>query len=331
MIVLAGDIGGTNSRLAIFDSDVGLKTRMIKDKYKNRDYDSFYDVLADFLKLHNLKIDVISISVAGPVFENHCSLTNLGWDISGKEISEMVNGAKVFLINDMVGMSSFVPHIKPNQLININKGTSHSNGNIGVIAPGTGLGQGFLVWQSTHYNAFPSEGGHSDFAPVSPLQTDLHQYLNEIYDHVSFENVCSGMAVPDIYNFLLQSGTVKDDKNITNKIEQIGIKSRTIFYYAQSMESEICQMTVKLFVEILGAEAGNLALKIFSKGGIFIGGGIVPRIIPQMRKYFMNAFIAKGRFTNFMEQIPVNLIIHKQPALYGAAFHALQLEGLTID
>jgi glucokinase len=324
MIILAGDVGGTNTRLALFDSQIGFKSRMIKDKFKNKDFESFFDILDIFLKEQILTIDVACVAVAGPVTNNACELTNLGWMITGAEISKRIKNHPAILINDLQGMTCFVPHANENHLIELNKGVATKEENICVIAPGTGLGEGFLIWQEDHYKAIPSEGGHSDFGPVNQIQQDLLNYIEKTTDHVSYEKVCSGIAIPEIYKFVLQSKIVSDSKEITKKINEVGISNRTIFYYAQSQQSKVCEMTIQIFVEILGAEAGNLALKTFARGGVFLGGGIIPRIIPQVEKYFLAAFIDKGRFSNFMKDIPVSIITHPQPALYGAAYYALQ-------
>ncbi|MBT6151507.1 MAG: glucokinase, partial [Chloroflexi bacterium] len=296
--ILAGDLGATNLRLALFDIANPQYQAVEERKFAVKEFNSLEEILNIYT--NNLTVEIIgaSFAVAGPVINGVAKITNVDWKIIEESLSENLKGIPVSLQNDLVGMSSSIPILQPDHLININPGQVVENGAVAVIAPGTGLGEGFLVSINGEYQAFQSEGGHSDFGPRNDLEMDLLKYLRSKYSRVSYERICSGLGIPDLYQFLKERGDQKESPVLANELLNAQDKTPLIINAAtpEKDPDPLSYATMKLFVNILGAEAGNLALKVVASGGVYIGGGIPPRIIPLLRKHFLEAFFDKGRF-----------------------------------
>jgi glucokinase len=323
-IQLAGDVGGTKTALAIVDSELGPRNFLEKATYPSADYPSLDALVAEFLKGKKWQLARASIDVAGPVVDGRCQTTNLPWVIEEKSLSKEL-GIPVRLVNDLDAIAHAIPLLEAGDLETLNPGAPVKHGALAVIAPGTGLGEAFLEGNGTSYRAYPSEGGHTDFAPSGPLQLKLLNYLMDRFGHVSYERVCSGIGVPNLYAFIKDSGIYPEPDWLREQIAAASDPAPVIGQAALDDKADIAVATLDLFVSILGSEAGNLALKVLATGGIYLGGGIPPRIIPFLKKAeFFHSLQNKGRFSTLLANIPIHIILNPEAALIGAARHGLE-------
>ena len=324
---LAGDIGGTKTTLAVIDTDSGPRVFLDKATFPSRDYPSLEAIVKLFLKGEKWIPSQASFGVAGPVIEGQVQATNLPWFLDQAVLSKEL-GMPVRLLNDLTATAHSVPFLKEADLVTLNPGKPVNHGSLAVIAPGTGLGEGYLNWDGRRYRAFPSEGGHVDFAPTDPLQMRLLAYLQARFGHISYERVCSGSGLPNIYAFMKEEGPAAEPAWLHDQLIQDADPSPIITKAALEGTAEIAIATLDLFSTVLAAEAGNLALKILADGGIYLGGGMPPRMIPFLQKdSFLKSFQNKGRFAALLENIPVHVILNTETALIGAARHGLEIEG----
>jgi glucokinase len=329
-MLLAGDIGGTKTNLAVFSSETVWRKPFAEAIYTNVNYPDFESLLHEFLAHHNFPIDRASFGVAGPVVAGHATITNLPWIMDEQQLQTAFHIPSVRLLNDLDAIAHAVPHLESQDLYTLNEGQGVSGGAIAVIAPGTGLGEAFLTWNGSKYQAHTSEGGHADFAPANTFQLELLRYLMGRFPHVSYERLCSGMGIPNIYDYLKDSGDAEEPQWLAEQLDTTPDRSPIIVNNALDKENacEICVDTLNTFVSILASEAGNLALKVLSTGGVYIGGGIPPRILSYLQgNHFMQAFTHKGRFTQMLAQIPVHVILNPKVALLGAAIHGFEKWG----
>jgi glucokinase len=236
-------------------------------------------------------------------------------------------GFPVELLNDLHATANAVPHLGRDDLLVLNEGTAVPGGTIAVIAPGTGLGEAFLTWDGTRYRPHASEGGHADFAPRNLLETELFGYIHARLDHVSYERICSGPGIFNIYSFLRDRGCGNEPQFITEALQDAQDPAPVIVSAAMDPERrcELCERTVRVFVSVLAAEAGNLALKVKATGGIYIAGGIPPRILPYLEeKQFLETLQNKGRESFLVAAMPVKVVLNPEAALLGAALAALE-------
>jgi glucokinase len=326
MKILAGDIGGTNTRLATFSSEQGPHRPLVIETFPSSKYDSLEAIVKEFLAKHEVEIAEATFGLAGPVLAGRAKITNLPWMIEVQALSAALGGAPVRLLNDLNAISHAVPLLEDDDLETLNPGKRDPRGAIAVIAPGTGLGEGFLVWDGKRHVPSPSEGGHTDFGPTTLEEVDLLIYLQRKYNHVSYELVCSGMGMPNIYAHLKDSGRSSEPGWLRQELDEANDQTPVIVRAAIEQEVDIAVATLERFVSVLGSEAGNLALKVLATGGVYLGGGIPPRILPQLKKVsFMQAFTRKGRFSKLLSQIPVHVIMQREVALYGAAKHGFDV------
>lgn len=326
-MLLAGDIGGTKTNLAVFSSDTGWRKPYAEATYASVDYPSLEALVQEFLSHHDFPIDRASFGVAGPVVAGDATITNLSWMMDENQLQETLHIPSVRLLNDLDAIAHSIPYLESQDLHTLNEGQAISGGAIAVIAPGTGLGEGFLTWDSSHYRAHTSEGGHADFAPTNTFQVELLRYLLTRFPHVSFERVCSGKGLPNIYDYLKDSGYAEEPHWLAEQLATTQDRSPIIVNNALDDDNacELSVATLNTFVSILAAEAGNLALKVLSTGGVYLGGGIPPRILPYLKdKQFMQAFKHKGRFVQMLAQMPVHVILNPKVALLGAAIHGFE-------
>jgi len=325
-MLLAGDIGGTKTNLAVFSPAAGPRAPLAEATFPSGRYPSLDALVSEFLAQIDIKIARASFGVAGPVVAGRATITNLPWKMDQVQLQEALNIPTVRLLNDLAAIAQAVPFLEPSDLHTLNKGQAVPDGALAVIAPGTGLGEAFLTWDGARYVIFPSEGGHADFAPTDPLQIGLHAYLLDRFDHVSFEQVCSGRGLPNIYTYLRDSNYAEEPDWLAEQLATDRDPNPVIVQAALSGKSELCAATLDTFVSILGAEAGNLALKVLATGGIYLGGGIPPRILPALeRPRFLQALTTKGRFSDLLARVPVHVILNPKSALLGAACHGLEL------
>lgn len=324
-MLLAGDVGGTKTSLAIYSPEEGPAAPHASATLHSADYPSLETLVQDFLQGTNLTVDRASFGVAGPVVAGTAKITNLPWLMDERHLAAALHLSSVRLLNDLEAVAHAVPALKAGDLFTINEGQPVKKGPRAIVAPGTGLGEAFLVWSGRRYRICASEGGHADFAPVDELQRGLLAYLADQYDHVSFERVCSGRGLPNIYAYLKDSGYAQEPGWLTEELNSAPDPSPVIVKAALEHDCELCTATLDLFVSILGAQAGNMALTVLATGGVYLGGGIPPRIVSTLAGgRFMEAFLRKGRFGDLLRNVPVHVILNPGVALMGAARHGLE-------
>ena len=323
-MILAGDIGGTKTVLASYGKDSQGKMQCeFQQTFASSDYPQFDNILSIFLKPDTI-IDAACFGIAGPIVDQRCQTTNLPWIIDARELSAKLGTSKVKLLNDLEAMAVGILNSPPADLLELNPDAQTKNGNIAVIAAGTGLGQAILYWDGQKHQPMATEGGHTDFAPQTLQQDQLLSYLRKLYpDHVSWERILCGDGFSHLYDFLLETDfapacvavPASNQKNSAT-VDRNAIISRLGINH----EDPLCIEVVRLFAELYAAEAGNLALKCLSTGGVFIGGGIGPKIRPALKnENFLHAFTAKGRFKPLLSQMSIKLSLNPNTPLIGAA------------
>jgi len=328
-MLLAGDIGGTKTDLAIYSSESGLDAPLAETEVHSADYDSLQAIAREFLTKVKLPVDRACFAVAGPVIGGSAKITNLPWAIDESTVAKELNLEHVHLMNDLEAIAFAIPNLRTNDLDTINAGAPIPGGTIGVIAPGTGLGESFLTWDGSRYIAHSSEGGHASFAPTDEKQIGLLAYMLTHFDHVSYEKVCSGLGIPHIYEYLRSSGYTSETPEAAQAIAALPDPTPAIINFGLdcARPSALCAATLDIFLSILGDEAGNLALKVLATGGVYLAGGIARHVLPALKEQrFMQAFTRKGRFAELMARIPIHVIMTRA-ALAGAASYGL--ENLT--
>jgi glucokinase len=324
--VLAGDVGGTKTNLALFDSDLGLNHPLTEATLPSKEYSSLEELVQHFLSGGETRVDRASFGVPGPVENGQASATNLPWTMNEADLARVLGIPRVHLLNDVLAFAHAVPFFQEKDLHVLNQGQPEAEGAIAVVAPGTGLGEAYLTWDGAGYHAFASEGGHCDFAPRNDLEIGLLQYLGQRLDHVSYESVCSGRGIANIYTYLKESGYAGEPEWLREQFAQSGDPAAVIVQAAQDQGSrcDLCSGALDLFVSILGAEAGNMALKVMATGGVYLAGGIPARIMPQLEEGpFLRAFMQKGRMSGLVQNVPVRVLSNPKAALLGAACHSM--------
>ncbi len=318
-MILAGDVGGTNVRLAAFElTDNHLKP-IVGGKVLSRDYAGLRDIVHGFIKVHQINITSAGFGVAGPVQNGKASVTNLPWIVDAYELASDLGLTSVALLNDLEANAYGIGELESHDFITLNGGNPDASGNAAVIAAGTGLGEAGLFWDGTRHHVFACEGGHADFAPRNAVEADLLLYLLHRWGHVSYERVLSGPGLRNIYEFLRDTGRAEEPAWLREELPS-GDPSAAIAEAALDGAADLCVQALDLFVSAYGAEAGNLALKLMATGGVYIGGGIAPKILPKLRGMaFLDAFAAKGRMRPVLEAMPARVILNDQTALLGAA------------
>jgi glucokinase len=323
-MILAGDIGGTKTALGIFETLRGEVLLKEDHSFPSRRYASFEAVLKEFLKGKKVKIGRAAFGVAGPVLNGRSETTNLPWVIDASQIGRQFGIPSVFLLNDLEASAFGTLLLKKNEIMWLQAGEVNPGGPRAIIAAGTGLGESILFREGGNFRTLASEGGHCDFAPRSPLEIKLLEYLWKRFGHASYERILSGSGLFNLYSFLKESG----DKESGHNGEPAWIRQRlekedpamVISEIALKGENLLCVRAFDLFVSIYGAEGGNLVLKTLATGGLYIGGGIASRMLPRlMEGSFIQAFHDKGRFSAFMRRIPVGVILNEKAPLSGAA------------
>ncbi|MFZ2169333.1 MAG: glucokinase [Methylococcaceae bacterium] len=318
-MILAGDIGGTKTVLSILTRDTNGSLICVHEQtYSSQQFPEFDDILTVFLPT-DVKFRSACFGIAGPVVNQRCQTTNLPWLLDGAELKKKLGTPKVKLLNDLEAMALGMLYLPGHDLVELNPDAETQAGNIAVIAAGTGLGEAILYWDGNKHYPMATEGGHSDFAPQNVQQDQLLAFLRKIYPaHVSCERIVSGMGFGHLYDFLCEQGFAPPCPavpDINSGIDRNAIISRL----GVAGENPLCAEAVRLFVEIYGAETGNLALKSMATGGIFIGGGIGPKILPAMQDgNFISTFKAKGRFLPLLDKISVKLSLNPRTPLIGA-------------
>jgi glucokinase len=327
-MLLTGDIGGTKTNLAIYTAEDGPRKPVIQQTYPSGEYESLEIIVREFVEKTGLHPSHGTFGVSGPVVDGRAQVTNLPWLVEERKLRDALDFKAVRLLNDLEAISNAIPVLEGDDLHRINDAAPIQGGSKGVVAPGTGLGEGFLVWDGRRYRSCSSEGGHATFAPVGARQIELAAFLTKRYGHVSNERVCSGLGIPNLYEFLKETGHAPEPDWLAEELAEASDPTPVIVGAAvrQEPECELCRETLRLFVSILGGESGNLALKVMATGGIYLGGGIPPRVIDALEAgEFTAAFTAKGRLRPVLEKVPVYVIMNPKSALLGSACYGLEM------
>jgi glucokinase len=326
-MLLAGDIGGTKTDLAIYAPETGPRNPLFQERYYNAQYGGLEEIVNKFLAKSGLEVTHACFDVAGPVVGGTAKLTNLLWVLSETALQQSLNLKAVKLLNDLEAIGYAIPHLGASDLHILNKGEPVPNGNLAIIAPGTGLGESFLTWDGLHYRPHSSEGGHANFGPTNPLEQGLLNYLWQKYGQVSYERVCSGIGIPNIYDYLKDTGYATEPPEIEAQFAATHDRTQLICLTAQdpAAPSKLCNTTLEIFVSILGTEASNLVLKVWATGGIYLGGGIPGHVLSALETgTFIAAFRNKGRFAEMLTKVPIQVII-TSAAMIGVASYGLEM------
>lgn len=319
MIVLAGDIGGTSTRLAYFDATGVTIELIVEERFLSRESGSLEEIVGRFASEQGHTAERACFGIAGPVRQGKVRTPNLPWSVSAEELARILGLAEVQLINDLAANVYGIDLLEPVDFAELNKGTVDPVGAIAVISAGTGLGETVAYWDGSIHQPLPSEGGHADFAPRNELEAELLLYLRAEHGRVSTERVVSGPGLRNIYRFLHDARHQPEVPAVAEEM-RCGDPSAVITRAALAGTSPLCEQVLDQFVSLYGAEAGNVALRSLATGGIYLGGGIAPKIIERLKRPgFMMAFTSKGRLSPLLETIPVRVILNDRAALLGAA------------
>ena len=317
-MILAGDIGGTKTELGCFREE-GTGLKLIRSaSFVSRDYPGLKEIVREFRKDDAQTVTAACFGIAGPVQGDLVETPNLPWLVRGKELADELGLPRVTLLNDLEANAYGISLLTPDDLVPLTEGLEGEPGNAALISAGTGLGEAGLHWDGKAWEPIVSEGGHVDFAPRSKLEAEMLGYLLQQYDHVSYERFLSGPGLINIYHFLADSGRCEEPDSLREKME--GMDCASVISQGAQQGIAICQKAVEIFVSIYGAAAGNLALKVLAVSGVFLGGGIAPKMVEPLRSpAFLEAFRSKGRMRPLLEKIPVHVIMNPKTALLGAA------------
>jgi len=322
-LILAGDIGGTKTHLALFSLQGEKLQAEIKKTFPSKQYPGLEPVIEEFIADQQVSISRACFGIAGPVVDGQVKTPNLPWVVDSINIAQRFKLDSVALLNDLEAAAYGIFTLEPQELFTLNEGVSGQRGNKVLIAAGTGLGEATLYDDGRDHHPSASEGGHGDFAPTDETQIDLLRYLIKKCGHVSYERVVSGPGIANIYGFLRDTGRLEEPDWLKEKISASEDASVVISQEGLAGNSAICVQALNLFVSVYGAEAGNLALRGKATGGVYIGGGIAPKILAKLEDgTFMRAFLDKGRYRELLSDMPVQVILNDQAALQGAAYFA---------
>ena len=325
-LVLAGDLGGTNFRVGVFRD--GLEMQCLHfAKFRSADYHSLEEMVRLFLKSISLDtpLQVACFGVPGPNVAGIVVPSNLGWKIDTHALPRLLGIQKIAVLNDLESTAYGLSALKKTDLATLQAGSGSNAGNQCVIAPGTGLGEAGLFWDGSQHHPWACEGGHADFAPTDDLQRELLDYLRREFGRVSFERVVSGMGIANIYRFLKHAGRGVENPVVAQEMVEQD-PAAVIDRHAAEGTCALCRTTMDLFVQALGAEASNMALKTMATGGVYLAGGIPPKILPLLRRpLFLESFLNKGRLRTLLETMPLHVVLNDETALLGSARRAFRL------
>jgi len=322
-MILAGDIGGTNARLAYFQAQDGHLTVAAEGVFPSRGHSGLDEIVAQFVKSQSQRPDVACFGVAGPVRNGKVETSNLPWTVEASRLATELQLPSAILINDLEANAWGIASLGENDLVALNRVKGTPSGNQAVISAGTGLGEAGLYWDGKSYDIFACEGGHTDFAPRTELEIELLRFLTARFGHVSYERIVSGPGLVNVYQFFRDTHRGEEPAWLTEEFAH-GDAAAAISRAAVGGKSPLAEHALDLWISIYGAEAGNLALKLMATGGVYLGGGIAPKLATKLAgPLFMQAFLSKGRMQPLLESIPVRIITNDKIALFGAARYAL--------
>jgi glucokinase len=320
-VILAGDIGGTKTILALFERD-GLTVPVAEETFPSRAHGSFDEIVRVFVSRHPARISLAGVGVAGPVKNGRSEATNLPWVVDSGRLARDLGIERAFLLNDLEAYAHGIEVLQPEDVYELNAGEPGASGNRAVIAAGTGLGEAGLFWDGASWRPFGSEGGHTDFAPRDELEIELLRFLLKEHERVSWERFVSGLGIVNIYRFFKETGREEEPAWLAEAM-RAGDPGAVISEGARSGRSRLCERTLSLFVALYGAEAGDLALKVMASGGVYVGGGIAAKNLEALKAgSFMARFTSKGRMRPILEAMPVRVILNERTGLLGAAHGA---------
>ena len=318
MLILAGDIGGTSTRLACFEAVGGTLNPVAETRFPSRESGSLEEIVARFTAEQGLVAERACFGIAGPIRQGRVRTPNLPWSVDAAVLARTLGLPSVRLINDLEANAYGIDLLGPDDLLVLNRGNPDPTGTIAVVSAGTGLGEALAYWDGSAHHPLPSEGGHADFAPRNELEAELLLFLRAEHGRVSTERIVSGPGLRNIYRFLRDARQIPETPSVADAMRQ-GDPSAAITRAALAGECPLCGQCLDLFVSLYGAEAGNVALRVLATGGVYLGGGIAPKIVERLKgPGFMQAFTAKGRLSPLLESIPVRVILNDRTALLGA-------------
>lgn len=326
-MILAGDVGGTNTRLAFFQLSNGELKRVSEKTYPSRNYPALEDIIADFLASERVRPEAAAIGIAGPVHEGMVRATNLPWTVEVRRLTQRIGISSITILNDLEANGYGIATLGPADFAVLQEGAPGAKGNAVVISPGTGLGESVLYWDGRQHWPLPSEGGHTSFAPQTELEDELLKYLRAQFGHVSWERIVSGPGLYNLYKFLRDTGRESEPAWLAQQLKGED-PSPEISRAALEGKSPLCVKALDLFVTLLASECGNMSLKVLAGGGVYLGGGIPPKILPKLKDpAFIESFKDKGRFRELLQTMPVRVILNEYTALQGAARRAGMIHG----
>ncbi len=318
-MILAGDIGGTNARLAYFQPQNGHLHLVSERVFPSREHSEFGEIVSQFLDESGTRPEVACFGIAGPVRNGRVETSNLPWVIEQSRLAKQIHLPATLLINDLEASAWGIGALQSSDLVPLNHVEGPAVGNQAVVAPGTGLGEAGLFWDGSHHHVFACEGGHTDFAPTDDLQIELLRFLKARFGHVSYERILSGPGLVNVYEFLRDTGCEKESAELAADIAK-GDAAASISRAALDGSSQLAEKALDIWIAVYGAEASNLALKTMATGGLFLAGGISPKILGKLTgPAFMKSFVDKGRLRPLVESIPVQVVTNDKAGLLGAA------------
>jgi glucokinase len=323
-MILAGDIGGTRTRLAAFETEGNRLKCVVEKTYKSQDHEGLAPVLAEFIKTEGIPVHSACLGVAGPVRGGRSKISNLSWIIDSHELAKQLKLSSVGLLNDLEAYAYGIDALDSKDFIALSEGSEDAEGNRAVISARTGLGVAGLYWDSFRHHPFACEGGHADFAPRNDLEMELLVYLQKRYGRISCERILSGPGIKNIYEFLRNAGKAEEPAWLREQLNEAKDMPALISKLALEGRAPICDQTLTIFVSVFGAHTGNCALNYMCTGGIFVGGIIAAKIAPKMQEpVFMESFLDKGRMAELLKDMPVKIVLNDDCGLMGAARYTL--------
>ncbi len=318
-MILAGDVGGTHTRIALFQEVAGRLQMGVDRIYPSRDHKDLDEIVKLFMSSEQAKIEAACFGVAGPVVNGQANISNLAWTVDAARLAKTLGLENIWLMNDLAAHAYGIGDLLPEDFVALNA-AEPGEGNAALIAPGTGLGEAGLFWDGRRRIPFASEGGHADFAPRTDLEIDLFKYLRAKYGRVSYERIVSGPGLKNVYDFLRDSRLEQEPLDLQDELRQAAEPQAVISQYGLAGKYAICERAIEICVGVCGAEAGNLALRYLATAGVFLSGGVSMKILPKLQgPLFMQAFLDKGRLRWLLEKIPVKVVDNEAVGLIGAA------------
>jgi glucokinase len=323
-MILAGDIGGTRTRLAAFDTEANRLQLVVEKTYKSQERSGLSEILAEFIKTEGIPVHSACFGVAGPVRGALSKISNLSWVIDAGQLASQLRLGNVGLLNDLEAYAYGIDALESKDFITLSEGSEDAEGNRAVISAKTGLGMAGMYWDGFRHHPFACEGGHADFAPRNELEMELLAYLRKKYGRISYERILSGPGIKNIYEFLRDTKKAEEPAELKQQLAAAPDQPALISKRALEGKSPICDQALSIFVGVLGAETGNCALRYMTTGGIYIGGIIAAKIVPKMKEpIFMQAFLDKGRMEALLKDVPIKIVLHDDCGLIGAARYTL--------